>query len=106
MISGAIPFQIPAQYLARVDAGEFLRYGAILKNASDGRIVAHLQQTGVFDYVLNNSMSGLGQLTQAVATPVGALSSIATIERGPTSTVSPIWVSIGPSAAQTAASIG
>jgi len=79
MISGAIPFQIPAQYLASVNAGEMLRYGTILKNASDGKIVAHLQQTGVFDHVLSNSMSGLSHLTQAVANPVGALSSIATV---------------------------
>lgn len=79
MISGAIPFQIPAQYLASVNAGEILRYGTILKNASDGKVVAHLQQTGIFDHVLSNSMSGLAHLTTAVANPVGALSSIATV---------------------------
>ena len=49
---GPIPFQIPTEFLAEYGAGELVRYGAILKSAEAGRIVAHLQQTGVLDQVL------------------------------------------------------
>lgn len=55
MSFSAVPFDIPLQYLSRVDAGELIRYGGILKNAETGKIVAHLQETGVFDVAWSNA---------------------------------------------------
>lgn len=75
---GPIPFEVPMEYLARIDAGELVRYGTILKDVSDGRIVAHLQQTGAFDHVLGYAFSGVQQAAQTVSSPVGALTGIAT----------------------------
>lgn len=53
----SIPFVIPAEYLARVAGGELIRYGAILKDAHTGQIVAHLQETGVVQNLLKTGLS-------------------------------------------------
>ena len=46
-----IPFRIPFDFAADVAVGKIVRYGAILKDAQTGRIVAHLQETGLFHSV-------------------------------------------------------
>ncbi len=43
---GSIPFEIPAKYAADLASGSIVRFGGLLKDASTGRIVAHLQETG------------------------------------------------------------
>ncbi len=79
MSFGAIPFAVPAQFLAQLNAGELARYGTILKDVADGRIVGHLQQTGVFDHVLGNAVSGLGQVVQSGVNPINMLTGFATV---------------------------
>ncbi len=79
MSYGPLLFQIPAQFLSQVDAGQIVRYGTILKDVTDGKIVAHLQQTGVFDHVLSNAVSGVGQFAQVASSPVSALTGIGTL---------------------------
>jgi hypothetical protein len=43
MSYGAIPFAVPLEFLAQPDAGELVRYGGILKDVSNGKIVGHLR---------------------------------------------------------------
>ena len=42
-----IPFQIPDHLLARLATGEVVRIGAMLRDAGAGRILAHVQETGL-----------------------------------------------------------
>lgn len=79
MSYGPIPFEIPAHFLSRVDAGELVRYGTILKDVADGKIVGHLQQTGLFDHVLGNAVSGVGQVVQSGTSPINLLTGLGTV---------------------------
>ena len=54
---GSVPFEIPADLLSRVASGELIRFGTILKDASTGQIVKHLQETGVTQSILSNLAS-------------------------------------------------
>ncbi|MDO9436730.1 hypothetical protein [Hydrogenophaga sp.] len=54
-----IPFEIPAQLLSRLNAGELIRYGTILKDVATGRIAGHVQETGIAQSLLSAAMSGL-----------------------------------------------
>ena len=47
-----IPFAIPLKFVAGFKAGQLVRYGALLKDANTGRIVGHMQETGLFQDVL------------------------------------------------------
>lgn len=51
-------FKIPVDLLGRVEAGELIRFGTILKDATTGKIVSHLQETGVAQSILSNLASG------------------------------------------------
>jgi len=64
-----IPFHLLASHEARVAAGEVVRYGAILKDVGTGKIIGHVQETGLFDVVASKVLGG-GVL--AVANPVAA----------------------------------
>lgn len=55
----AIPFSLPAELLGRVAAGELVRYGTILKDAATGRIVGHVQETGLGHALLSNVVGGV-----------------------------------------------
>ena len=52
-----IPFAIPAKFLAGCLSGDLVRYGAILKDASNGQIVGHLQETGLVQNILQGGLS-------------------------------------------------
>lgn len=52
-----IPFVIPAEFLAAHAAGAVTRVGAVLKDTQTGRIVAHLQETGVLQSALQSGLS-------------------------------------------------
>jgi len=45
-MSPTIPMQVPAEFLAKLQSGELIRYGAILKDAVSGQIVGHLKEAG------------------------------------------------------------
>jgi len=55
----SIPFITPDHFGALVESGHVIRYGAILKDAASGRIVAHMQQTGVLEGLLSKTSSVL-----------------------------------------------
>jgi hypothetical protein len=65
----SIPFHLLASHEARVAAGEVVRYGAILKDVGTGKIIGHVQETGLFDAVASKVIGG-GAM--AVANPVTA----------------------------------
>ncbi|WP_295542366.1 hypothetical protein [uncultured Pseudacidovorax sp.] len=54
-----IPFEIPAELLAKVSTGELVRFGSILKDAATGRIVAHVQETGLAHSLLSTVAAGI-----------------------------------------------
>lgn len=51
-----IPFNIPAKFAAQYAAGSIVRIGTLLKDANTGRIVGHLQETGL----LQKTVQSLG----------------------------------------------
>ena len=53
----AIPFSIAAEHMPGVLSGQIVRYGAILKDASTGRILGHVQETGVAQKILQTGLS-------------------------------------------------
>ncbi|KAA0920626.1 hypothetical protein FLO80_00105 [Aquicoccus porphyridii] len=53
MSATSIPFEIPAKFLLDHALGNVERYGAILKHVDTGRIVGHVQETGMLSHVLN-----------------------------------------------------
>ncbi|MWP36107.1 hypothetical protein GQY15_00645 [Rhodobacter sphaeroides] len=69
----SIPFSFPADYLGSVASGEVIRYGAILKDAASGRIVAHMQETGLLQNMLSAPTAGL---PLNPFSPISALSSL------------------------------
>ena len=52
-----IPFDLPAQFLPGLATGEVVRYGAILKDAGTGRILGHLQESGIAQSLLSQTLS-------------------------------------------------
>ena len=53
----SIPFQVPAQFLAGLSSGDLVRYGTILKDVGTGRIVGHVQETGILQQVIQTGLS-------------------------------------------------
>ena len=51
-----IPFNVPAKFAAEYAAGSIVRFGTLLKDANTGRIVGHLQETGL----LQKTVQSLG----------------------------------------------
>ena len=52
-----IPFDLPLQFLPGLANGEIVRYGAILKDAGTGRILGHLQESGIAQSLLSQALS-------------------------------------------------
>ena len=65
----SIPFEIPAELLARYGTGELVRFGSLLKDVGTGKIVAHLQETGLAQSLLSTAISG-------VASPLSLVSDL------------------------------
>lgn len=53
----SIPFEIPSQFLPGFHAGELVRYGTILKEVGTGKIVGHVQETGLLQKALQTGFS-------------------------------------------------
>jgi hypothetical protein len=53
-----ILFEIPAVYEAAVRGGSLVQVGGLLKDAMSGRIVAHLQESGIAQQLISNAMLG------------------------------------------------
>ena len=71
----SIPFEIPVHMLMRFNAGELIRYGTILKDVATGKIVGHVQETGVAQSLLSSALSGL-------PTPVSMVSDLVNVGSG------------------------
>lgn len=67
---GSIPFEVPATFAAQLGTGTVVRAGGLLKDASTGKIVAHLQETGLAQTMISN-------LASSPFSPISALSSVA-----------------------------
>ena len=65
----SIPFSIPAKFAAGMADGSLVRFGAIIKDASSGGIVAHLQESGVSQQLLSSATGG-------PFAPISAVSSV------------------------------
>ncbi|MGA1932621.1 hypothetical protein ACH5BF_07845 [Arcobacter sp. YIC-464] len=94
-----IPFVVPLAWRGLLASGKIIRYGAILKDAKTGRIVAHLKETGSFSQIFNNipfsvdplnsitnilDTSGLSEIKESLElleliSSVGAISSLANL---------------------------
>lgn len=68
-----VPFDLPAEFLLRFATGSVVRHGAILKDVATGRIVAHLQETGLLSTLVR---SPLALAANPVAATVSAMSSL------------------------------
>ena len=53
----SIPFVIPAQFQEAVAAGRLVQTGALIKDTATGRIVAHLQETGALQRLVQTVSS-------------------------------------------------
>ncbi len=69
MNPSAFVFQIPALYRAALESGELVRVGALLKDAATGKIVTHLQESGIAHSLLSKTiMASTGPLGLATET--------------------------------------
>jgi hypothetical protein len=66
----SIPFKIPSDYAADIAFGKIIRTGTLLKDAGTGRIIAHVQETGLAQQLI-------GEAFKAPFAPVTGLTSIA-----------------------------
>jgi uncharacterized membrane-anchored protein YhcB (DUF1043 family) len=66
---GNIPFKVPAHFETELLSGSVVRVGALLKDSGTGKIVAHLQETGLAQKLL-------GSIPSSIFAPVNALSSV------------------------------
>lgn len=57
MIPVAIPFSVAASHIPGLLSGQVVRYGAILKDASTGQILGHVQETGLAQKLLQSGLS-------------------------------------------------
>lgn len=53
-----ILFEIPAAYEAAVKAGSLIQVGGLLKDGATGKIIAHLQESGVAHSLLSTALAG------------------------------------------------
>lgn len=77
-----IPFHVPLKFMADFEAGALIRFGSLLKNASNGQIVAHLQESGVTQSLVSGFISSggspLGMTANALSQVVSAGASVYT----------------------------
>jgi hypothetical protein len=77
---GAIPFEVPAKYAGELAAGNLVRAGALLKDTGSGQIVAHLQETGAAQQVLNSVVGSPFSPIQALNAPAAIASNIQLVQ--------------------------
>lgn len=73
-----IPFDLPLQYLPGLATGDIVRYGAILKDAGTGRILGHLQESGISQSLLSQALSSATSPLSLASSVVNTGSSIYT----------------------------
>lgn len=73
-----IPFELPLRFLPGLATGDIVRYGAILKDAGTGRILGHLQESGIAQSLLSQALSSAQSPLSLVLSGVNTGSSIYT----------------------------
>lgn len=68
-------YHVPSKFQAAYEAGQVLRYGAILKDAGTGYIVAHMQRTGALSGLINGIVPTVSNLATDVV-PLGSMVSM------------------------------
>lgn len=68
----AIPFEIPAKFLAGLNTGDIIRFGTILKDAHTGHILGHVQESGFAQAALSLVTSGASSPLSLVPEVVNA----------------------------------
>lgn len=76
----SIPFEIPAQFLAGLNSGDLVRYGTILKDVTTGKIVGHVQETGLLQKALQSGLS-LNPATGTAAGLIGVAQNTAVLSK-------------------------
>ena len=76
----SIPFSLPAKFAAGIADGSLLRFGTIIKEASSGHIVAHVQETGLVKE-LAGSIIGMPFSPISAVSSVGANVQLAAISK-------------------------
>lgn len=75
-----ILFEIPAAYEAAVRAGSLIQVGGLLKDGATGKIIAHLQESGVAHSLLSTALAGssgpLGLATEVLNTGSGMYTAV------------------------------
>ena len=75
---GQIPFDLPLRFLPGLASGDIVRYGAILKEAGTGRILGHLQESGIAQSLLSQALSSATSPLSLASSVVNTGSSIYT----------------------------
>ncbi|MBK9684509.1 MAG: hypothetical protein IPO59_14955 [Betaproteobacteria bacterium] len=75
---GQIPFGLPLRFLPGLASGDIVRYGAILKEAGTGRILGHLQESGIAQSLLSQALSSATSPLSLASSVVNTGSSIYT----------------------------
>jgi hypothetical protein len=57
---GSIPFSLPAQFAGGLADGSIIRIGTLLKDSGTGRILAHVQESGLAQQLMTSGVSGGG----------------------------------------------
>lgn len=72
-------FEIPARFVLPHDFGQVQRYGALLKDVNTGRIVAHLQETGLGQSLVSRALQTSGAILKSPLQPLGLVGNVAQI---------------------------
>lgn len=73
-----IPFELPLRFLSGLATGDVVRYGAILKDAGTGRILGHLQESGLAQSLLSQALSSAPSPLSLISTAVNVGSNVYT----------------------------
>jgi len=73
---GPIPFEVPAKFAGELASGSIVRVGALLKDTGSGQIIAHLQETGLAQNLLNSAVSSPFSPLQVLNTPSSLLANV------------------------------
>lgn len=69
-------YKIPEALLGAIGTGHASLVGAVIKEVGSGRILAHVQPTGIFGAVMQSSLQGLGSTLSQGFNPLGIVTVI------------------------------
>lgn len=69
-------YKIPEAFLGAIGSGQASLVGAVIKEVGSGRILAHVQPTGIFGTMMQSSLQGLGSTLTQGFNPLGVVTVI------------------------------